>query len=85
MLSYYPVYEEFTRLYGEIFPNYITGYTVKDKTGKITFTANIDRTYSADGTPKTITRKENGKVFAIFDVQSLDCKNYTFSAPRSWK
>lgn len=85
MLSYSPVYEEFTRLYGEILPNYITGYTVKDKTGKTTFTVAIDRTFSADGYPKTITRKEDGKTVNIFNVASLDYKNYTYLAPRSWK
>ncbi len=85
MLSYEPVYQDFARLYGEIMPNYITGYTVKDKTGKTTFTVAIDRTFSADGYPKTITRKEDGKTALIFNVTSLDCKNYTFSAPRSWK
>lgn len=85
MLSYFSVYEEFTRLYRENFPNYITGYTVKDKTGKITYTVAIDQTFWADGYPKTITRKEDGKTALIFNVASLDCKNYTFSAPRTWK
>jgi hypothetical protein len=85
VLSYSPVYQDFTRLYGENFQNYITGYTVKDKTGKITYTVAIDRTFSADGYPKTITRKEDGKTVNIFNVASLDCKNYTFSAPRTWK
>jgi hypothetical protein len=85
VLSYSPIFLDFTRLYGENNPNYITGYTVKGKTGKITFTVAIDRTFSADGYPKTITRKEDGKTALIFDVKSLDCKNYTFSAPRTWK
>jgi hypothetical protein len=66
-------------------PNYITGYTVKDKTGKITYTVAIDRTFSADGYPNTITRKEDGKTVNILNVASIDCKNYTFSAPRTWK
>lgn len=85
VLSYVPIYQDFTRLYGEIMPNYVTGYTVKDKTGKTTFTVAIDRTFSADGYPKTITRKEDGKTALIFNVTSLDCKNYTFSAPRTWR
>jgi hypothetical protein len=80
-----PFWEDFARFYGENFPNYLTGLVAKDKTGKITFTLNIERTFSADGYPKTITRKENGETVIIFDVQSLDCKNYTFSAPRTWK
>lgn len=76
---------DFSRLYGENNTNNLNSFVVKDKAGKTTFTANIDRTYSADGYPKTITRKEDGKVVIIYDVQSLDCKNYTFSAPRTWK
>lgn len=85
VLSYSPIFLDFTKLYGENFSNYITGYTVKDKTGKITYTVAIDRTFSADGYPKTITRKEDGKVVNVFDVKSLDCKNYTLSAPRTWR
>lgn len=84
-LSGSPFWSDFARLYGENNTNYMTSLVVKDKTGKTTFTVNIDRTYSAEGTPKTVTRKEDGKVVVIYDVQSLDCKNYTFSAPRTWR
>lgn len=84
-LSGSPFWADIARFYGENNTNYMTGVVVKDKAGKITFTVNIERTYSADGTPKTITRKEDGKVVVIYDVQSLDCKNYTYSAPRTWK
>ena len=84
-LSSAPVYYDFSKLYGEINSNYMTGVVVKDKAGKTTFTVAIDRTFSADGYPKTITRKEDGKTAVIFNVLSLDCKNYTYSAPRAWK
>jgi hypothetical protein len=80
-----PFWSDFARFYGENNPNYLTDLVSKDKTGKTIFTLNIRRTFSADGYPKTITRKENGEDIVIFDVQSLDCKNYTFSAPRTWR
>lgn len=84
-LSGIPFWVNFAKFYGENDTNYLTGLVTKDKTGKTTFTLNIDRTFLANGYPKTITRKEDGKTIIVFDVQSLDCKNYTYSAPRTWR
>jgi hypothetical protein len=84
-LSYHPIYFDYSRLYGLDSPNNLIKKEVKDLSGKLIRTFEIQREYNADGYPTKVTRKIDGVAEEIFKDISYDCKNYNISQPRSYK
>ncbi len=84
-LSYHPIYFDYSHVYGLDSPNNITKKEVKDLSGKLIGTVEVQREFNADGYPTKVTRKINGVAEEIFKDIAYDCRNYNISQPRSYK
>jgi hypothetical protein len=84
-LSYHPIYFDYSHLYGIDSPNNMIKKEIKDRSGKLIGTVEVQREFDADGYPKKVTRKFDGVDDVIFKDITYDCKNYNISQPRSYK